>query len=53
MDGSRAAMRRLLALACAVVFVDMLLYAAITPLLPHYRDELGLSTTQAGLIAAG
>ena len=27
-------------------------YAALTPLLPHYSDELGLSKAGAGLLAA-
>src|SRR3954471_8784083 len=46
-------LRPLLALVCAVVFVDTIFYAAITPLLPHYRDSLGLSTFEAGVLAAG
>jgi predicted MFS family arabinose efflux permease len=45
-------MRRLLVLACAIVFVDTTFYAAITPLLPHFEDEFGLSKSQAGLLAA-
>ena len=36
-------MRRLLLLASAVVFVDTAFYAAITPLLPRYVDELGIT----------
>jgi MFS family permease len=48
-----AALRPLLALVCAVMFVDTIFYAAITPLLPRYRDELGLSTFEAGVLAAG
>src|SRR3954449_13479144 len=47
------ALRPLVALVCAVLFVDTIFYAAITPLLPHYRHELGLSTQQAGILAAG
>jgi predicted MFS family arabinose efflux permease len=45
-------MRRLLVLACAIVFVDTTFYAAITPLLPHFEDEFGLSKSEAGLLAA-
>ena len=45
-------MRRLLALACAIVFVDTTFYAAITPLLPHFEDEFGLSKSAAGVLAA-
>ena len=45
-------MRRLLLLASAIVFVDTAFYAAITPLLPAYVDELGLSKSQAGILSA-
>ena len=45
-------MRRLLVLACAIVFVDTVFYAAITPLLPHFEDEFGLSKSAAGVLAA-
>jgi predicted MFS family arabinose efflux permease len=44
--------RRLLALACAIVFVDTTFYAAITPLLPHFEDEFGLSKSAAGVLVA-
>jgi MFS family permease len=44
--------RRLLLLASAVVFVDTAFYAAITPLLPHYVDELGISKSAAGILSA-
>jgi MFS family permease len=44
--------RRLLLLASAVVFVDTAFYAAITPLLPHYVDELDISKSAAGVLAA-
>ncbi len=53
MSGSPAAVRPLLVLVSAVVFVDTIFYAAITPLLPGYRDELGLTTFEAGVLAAG
>ena len=45
-------MRRLLVLACAIVFVDTTFYAAITPLLPHFEDEFGLSKSAAGVLVA-
>ena len=45
-------MRRLLLLASAVVFVDTAFYAAITPLLPHYVDDLGISKSAAGILSA-
>ena len=45
-------MRRLLLLASAVVFVDTVFYAAITPLLPTYVDRLGISKTAAGVLSA-
>ena len=44
------AMRRLLVVACAIVLVDTILYAALTPLLPHYAEEFGLSKAGAGAL---
>jgi len=44
--------RRLLLLASAVVFVDTAFYAAITPLLPRYVDELEISKSAAGMLSA-
>src|SRR4051794_40739742 len=44
-------MRRLLFIASAVVFLDVVFYAAITPLLPAYVDDLGLSKTAAGILS--
>ena len=44
--------RRLFLLVAAVVRVDTAFYAAITPLLPHYADELDLSKTAAGVLSA-
>jgi MFS family permease len=43
-------LRRLLALVSAVVLVDTMFYAALTPLLPHYADELDLSKAGAGIL---
>ncbi|MDO8213989.1 MFS transporter [Conexibacter sp. CPCC 206217] len=45
-------MRRLLLLVGTIVLVDMMFYAAITPLLPDYADRYGLSTTAAGVLGA-
>jgi DHA1 family multidrug resistance protein-like MFS transporter len=36
----------------SIVFLDALLMFAIVPLLPSYARDLGLSTTQAGLVVA-
>jgi predicted MFS family arabinose efflux permease len=44
--------RRLLVLACAIVFVDTTFFSAITPLLPHFEDEFGLSKSASGVLAA-
>jgi len=44
--------RRLVAFACLVVFVDTMFYAAITPILPQLSDEFDLSKTGAGILAA-
>jgi MFS family permease len=45
-------MRSLLLLTSAVVFVDTLFFAALTPLLPHYAGALGLGKNGAGVLAA-
>jgi predicted MFS family arabinose efflux permease len=45
-------MRRLIALVGAVILVDTMFYAAITPLLPELSDRLGLGKDAAGLLAA-
>jgi MFS family permease len=44
--------RRLLLLVGAIVFVDTMFFAALTPLLPDYKDELALSKTEAGVLAS-
>ncbi len=46
-------MRRLLPFVCVVVVVDTMLYAALTPLLPHFRREFDLSKAGVGVLAAG
>lgn len=45
-------MRRLLLVAGTVVIADTAFYAVVTPLLPHYADEFGLSKAGLGLLAA-
>jgi MFS family permease len=45
-------LRRTLLLVGAVVLVDTVFFAALTPLLPHYSDKLGLGKGGAGLLAA-
>jgi MFS family permease len=44
--------RGLLLLVGAIVFVDTMFFAALTPLLPDYKDDLGLSKTEAGVLAS-
>jgi MFS family permease len=44
--------RRLLILLSAILFVDAMLFVALTPLIPGYADEFGLSDTSAGLLVA-
>jgi len=44
--------RRLLLLVGGIVFVDTMFFAALTPLLPDYADEFGLSKAGAGVLAA-
>jgi MFS family permease len=45
-------MRRLLLLVCALVAVDTMLYAALTPLLPRITEHLHLSKAGAGVLVA-
>ena len=45
-------MRRLLLLVGAIVLVDTMFFAALTPLLPHYAHTLHLSKAGAGVLAA-
>jgi MFS family permease len=44
--------RRLVWLVGAILFVDMAAYSAITPLLPGYAEDLGLSKAQTGVLGA-
>jgi MFS family permease len=44
--------RRLLLLVSAIMLVDTLFYSALTPLLPHYQDTIGLTKTGAGVLTA-
>jgi MFS family permease len=43
-------MRRLLVLTGAIVLVDTMFFAALTPLLKHYVDELDLGKAGAGVL---
>jgi MFS family permease len=43
---------RLLWFVCAIVLVDTIFYAALTPLLPHYARVAGLSKAAAGVLVA-
>ena len=45
-------MRRLLLLVGAIVLVDTMFFAALTPLLPHYVHELDLGKAGAGVLQA-
>jgi MFS family permease len=44
-------MRRLLALSCAIVLVDSIFYAALTPLVPYFNEEFGLSKAAVGVLS--
>lgn len=46
------AVRRLPLLTSAIVCFDTLFFSALTPLLPHYADTLGLGKAGAGVLAA-
>ena len=43
-------MRRLVVLATSIIFVDALLFPALTPLVPEYADRFGLSRLGAGIL---
>jgi MFS family permease len=45
-------MRRLLLLVGAIVFVDTMFFAALTPLLPEYAEDHNLSKAGAGFLSA-
>ena len=45
-------MRRLLLLVGGIVFVDTMFFVALTPLLPEYAEEFGLSKAGAGVLSA-
>src|SRR4051794_8241434 len=47
-----AHLRALVLLVGAIVLVDTMFFAAITPLLPDYSDRLDLSKTAAGVLSA-
>jgi predicted MFS family arabinose efflux permease len=42
--------RRLLALVSSIIFVDAMLFTALTPLLPRYAEEFDLSKVGAGVL---
>jgi MFS family permease len=44
--------RKLPLLVGGIVFVDTMFFAALTPLLPDYADEFGLSKAGAGVLSA-
>jgi len=43
--------RRLLVLSCAIVLVDTIFYAALTPLVPLFKGEFGLSKSAVGVLS--
>ncbi len=45
-------MRRLLVLVSVIIATDTMLFTVLTPLLPHYADEFGLSKGGAGALMA-
>src|SRR5256885_10086538 len=45
-------MRRLLVVGSTVVFLDVVFYTPIAPLLPDYVTDLGLSKAAAGVLSA-
>lgn len=45
------AVRRVVVLVSTIVLLDVVFYSAITPLLPSYVDDLGLSKSDAGVLS--
>src|SRR3990170_689610 len=45
-----AGVRRLLVLVSSIIFVDAMLFTALTPLIPGYVEEFDLSKAEAGLL---
>jgi MFS family permease len=43
--------RRLLILCCAIVFLDAAFFAALTPLLPDFQQDLGVSEASVGVLS--
>jgi MFS family permease len=43
-------MRRLLALTCTIVLVDTIFYGTLTPLVPYFSEEFGLSKSAVGIL---
>jgi MFS family permease len=50
--GAAPGLRRLVLLVGAIVLVDTMFLAAITPLLPEYSERLGLTKAAAGVLSA-
>jgi MFS family permease len=44
-------MRRLLALTCGIVLVDTIFYGTLTPLVPYFSEEFGLSKSAVGILS--
>jgi MFS family permease len=42
--------RRLIALVSSIIFLDSMLFGALTPLVPSYADQFDLTKLQAGLL---
>src|ERR687894_3121233 len=49
--GRIAPMRRLLALTCSIVLVDTIFYGTLTPLVPYFSEEFGLSKSAVGIFS--
>ncbi|MCA1687284.1 MAG: MFS transporter [Actinobacteria bacterium] len=43
-------MRRLLALTCTIILVDTIFYGTLTPLVPYFSEEFGLSKSAVGVL---
>src|SRR3954454_9277256 len=43
--------RKLLILCCSIVFLDAVFFAALTPLLPDFQRDLGISPGSVGVLS--
>ncbi|MFN8185856.1 MAG: MFS transporter [Gaiellales bacterium] len=48
----RRQLRLIVLIACAIQFIDVAMISALSPLLPHFREELGFGPSESGRLVA-